>query len=118
MPSLAQLERVLARLAPVEAAIIEHFLQPFVRRLRRRARRDAMLRALAVLHYGGHATGRELAKALYHDLAHYQTTGWRFERGGEPTGDAKRRAFHALLRLTDGEVIGWERIRDVLAGRS
>jgi hypothetical protein len=76
-----------------------------------------MIRALAVFHYPGHATGRELAKALHRDLAHYQTTGWRFERGREPTGDAKRCAFHALPRLTDGELIGWERIRDILAGR-
>ena len=117
MPSLAQLERALESLAPAQVAVVEAFLKPSVRNARRRAARNAMFRAVAVFHYPGHATGRELAKALHRDLCCYAASGWRFKRGREPAGDAKRRALHRILSLTDGEVIGWERIRDILAGR-
>jgi hypothetical protein len=116
MPSLSKLEAVLARLAPAEVRIIEAFLDPRVRSARRRAARDAMIRALGVLHYPACRTGRELAKALYRDLAQYRTGCWRFERHREPAGDAKRIAFWQLLRLTDGQVLGPERLRDILAG--
>src|SRR5215472_15183469 len=115
MPSLAELEVVLARMAPAEIAIIEPFLLPFVRRARRLAARDERVRASAVL-YPEHGTGRGLAAALRRDLQRYAATGWRFERDRPPVGDAKRQAWHAILSLNEGRVLAAGQIRAILAG--
>ena len=115
MPSLAQLEVALARMAPAEIAIIEPFLLPSVRRARRLAARDELVRASAV-HYPEQSTGRALAAALHRDLRRYAATGWRFERDRPPIGDAKRQAWHAILSLNEGKMIAAGQIRAILAG--
>ena len=115
MPSLAELQFVLTRMAPAEIAIIEPFLLPSVRRARRLAARDEAIRAVAV-HYPEHSTGRGLAAALHRDLQRYAAAGWRFERGRPPVGDAKRQAWHAILSLNEGKMIAAGQIRAILAG--
>ena len=110
-----ELEAVLARMAPADIAVVDHFLPRFVRRGRRLAARDEAIRALAA-HYPQHDTGRKLAATLRRDLQRYASAGWRLERDRPPLRDAKRQAWHEILTLNEGKVIAPGQIRKVLAG--
>jgi hypothetical protein len=107
--------RVLDQLGPEDLAIIEPHLAAWVRRGRRLAQRNGDLQALAG-HHVDCGSGTGAAEACARELQRYKTSGWRFEQGKPPAGDAKRVLMHRILSLNAGKAISAGRIKEILAG--
>ena len=122
MPSLAQLEdreriaRILARLDVDDAAWLgDRLAEPWQRRARRIAARDAAIRDYA-LGYHPLESGRAMAAAIAVELARYCASAFRFEADLAVPGDPRRAALWKILHLNQRRTMSPGAVRAALAG--
>jgi hypothetical protein len=117
MSTVGDLAKVLDQLGAAEAAEIErHLRAPAVNALRLWRRDEAFRRAARRLF----PDVDDAAGPLDEALARYATTGWlRDQHLNKLPNDAneRRALLFAILRESDGVVIGRKQISNVLAGR-
>jgi hypothetical protein len=117
MNALGRLERIAAALRASDAEWLrEQLEQPWQRRQRRLAERDAAVRLARDCFAELRTTAA--AEAVARDLGRYVAAGWHRERHLPelpPTASPLRRALHRIARADDGAAIGARRIVTILA---
>jgi hypothetical protein len=114
-----RLERVLAQIEDPEDRewLAQEVLPPWRARQRRLARRDELVRALAVLQLADNlVSGRQMAAALARALARYAAAGWRFERDRPAPADPRRALLWRILATNQGKAMSKGAVRRALAG--
>lgn len=93
----------------------DRLAEPWQRRARRRAERDARIRELAIAYYPV-TSGRTMATGIASELRRYASSGWRVERHDAPPEEPRRRLLFAILRLNAGKLLSETALRYALAG--
>jgi hypothetical protein len=93
---------------------LDRIAEPWQRRARRLAERDARIREHA-LAYCPLLSSRATAVAISVAIDRYRASGWRFERDLPAPADQHRRSLWAILHLNDGRSLSSARIRCALA---
>ena len=111
------LAAIAAKLTPAELALVLGLRPAPLSTRARLDRRDVAVRALAAELSGWRPC--RAAMRIEADLRQYAGTGWVRERDlhAVPSGaDPRRSLLHAVLRLNNGETIGWRQIVNILNG--
>jgi hypothetical protein len=108
---LARLSAVAAALPPPEGALLRRLIEAAEPRQCRIARRNAAIRATRQVHFPGDHTvaARTLERALIANLP-----AWRAEKD-ITTASSRSLALYEILTLSNGKVLGWRRLADIIA---
>jgi hypothetical protein len=110
-----RVQRILPLLDEDDRAwLADKLAAPWLRRVRRLARRDALIRQLG-LQYHGISKVRPLVEALYGALSVYFTGTYRWERDEMPAHPG-RQLLWRILTENQGRLPSTSTIRDALAG--
>jgi hypothetical protein len=97
------------------AWLVDRLAEPWQRRARRLAERDAQIRELA-LTWHPLQSGRAQAAAIAVELGRYRAAAWRFEAGLMVPNDPRRAAWWKILHLSGGKGLSEGAVRAALAG--
>jgi hypothetical protein len=112
----ARVARILALLEDDDRGWLQDRLaEPWQRRARRLAERDARIREYAL---GLHpfASGRAMAAAVAGELLRYHASGWRFEKDLPSPAEPRRGLLWRILHLNNGKSPSPGAVRAALAG--
>jgi hypothetical protein len=113
----ARVARIVAQIGDEadRAWLVDRLAEPWQRRARRLAERDARIRDYA-LAYHPLLSGHAMAAAIAVAIDRYGASGWKRERDLPAPADPRRGLLWRILHLNGGRGLSAERVRFVLAG--
>jgi hypothetical protein len=97
------------------AWLVDRLAEPWLRRARRLAERDARIREYA-LAFHPLLSGRAMASAIAVAIQRYRVSAWRFENDLPAPADARRGVLWRILHLNSGKSLSAGSVRNALAG--